>query len=289
MRTLSKKGGDEKIMNNKFKKIIEQKKKEKNSTKSKTSKKKDGISKIPKEKMVKKIKKQILNNANIDPLYQGCSFSNFDETVLSENNLRPYRKLIKYTDDIGTAMTLPQSVYLLSEYPGIGKTHMAVSILKQAAHKIAEKEYENNEVVKYGVNRRTVTWTPIYFINVSEGLLDIKNDYSKNGVDFKQSQIYKKVKSARLVVLDDIFNETRYTPFVLETLYYWVDYRLKNNLATIFTSNNNFEIFLRDETSPINDERLKTIARNTASRVSKMVKNYKLFFKSSPETDYRQR
>lgn len=239
--------------------------------------------------MIKRLKKQILKNANIDPLYHGCSFSNYDQTVLSSENLKPYKKLKKYARDIDTAMELPQSVYLLSEYPGIGKTHLAVAILKYAAHKIAEKEYENNEVVKYGVNHRTTAWTPLYFINVSEGLVDIKNDYSQNGIDFKQSRIFKKVKRARLVVLDDIFNETRYTPFVLETLFYWIDYRLKNNLATIFTSNNNFEIFLREKTSPIDNDRLKTIARNTASRVSKMVKNYKLFFESSPETDYRQR
>jgi DNA replication protein DnaC len=238
--------------------------------------------------MVKKIKNKILRNANIDPLYQGCSFKNFDETVLSRENLKPYNKLKKYAEEIGTAMELPQSVYLLSKYPGIGKTHLTIATLKLAAKRIAEQEYKDNEVVKYGVNPRTTTWAPLYFINVSEGLLDIKNDYSENGIDFKQSKIFKNVKHARFLVLDDIFNETRYSPFVLETLFYWVDYRLKNNLATVFTSNNNFEIFLKDETSPVKDDKLKTIARNTASRVGKMVKNYKLFFESSPKTDYRQ-
>ncbi len=258
----------------------------------KNSKKGDGTpkrKKISKDKMIKRLKNEFLKNANIDPLYAGCSFGNFDESVLNRENLKPYKRIKKYADNILSAMGLPQSVYLLSEYPGIGKTHLAVATLRRAAEKIAENEYEENELVKYGINPRTTSWTPVYFINVSEGLQDIKNDYSANGMDFKQTQIFKSVKQARLVVLDDIFNESRHSPFVLETIFYWVDYRLKNNLATIFTSNHNFELYLEDETNPIQDDRLKKIARNTASRVGKMVKGYKLAFKSSPKTDYRQR
>ena len=239
--------------------------------------------------MVNKLKKEILKNANIDPLYKNCSFNNFDESVLSEENLKPYKKIKNYGRHIEKAIKKPQSIYILSEYPGIGKTHLSVAILKYAAHIIAEKEYEENEIVQYGINKRTTTWTPVYFINVSEGLQDIKNDYSENGADFKQSEIFNRVKNARLVVLDDIFNEIRYTPFIMETIFYWVDYRLKNNLATIFTSNHNFEIFLKDESSPVDNERLRTVARNTASRVGKMVKNYKIAFESSAETDYRQK
>ena len=256
---------------------------------SKNSKKKAGIKKVSKEKMVKKLKKEILKNANIDPLYQDCTFNNFDESVFNKANLKPYKKIENYGRHIDEAIKKPQSLYILSEYPGIGKTHLAVAILKYAAQKIAEREYEENEVVRYGINRRTGTWTPVYFINVSEGLQDIKNDYSDNGTEFKQSKIFKRVKNAQLVVLDDIFNEIRYTPFIMETIFYWVDFRLKNNLATIFTSNHNFEIFLKDDSSPIDNERLKTVARNTASRVGKMVKNYKVAFKSSPKTDYRQK
>ena len=256
---------------------------------SKNSKKKAGTKQVSKEKMVKKLKKEILKNANIDPLYQNCSFNNFDENVLNKENLTPYKKIENYAKQIDKAIKKPQSLYILSEYPGIGKTHLAVAILKYAAQKIAEREYEENEIVRYGINRRTGTWTPVYFINVSEGLQDIKNDYSDNGAEFKQSKIFNRVKNAHLVVLDDIFNEIRYTPFIMETIFYWVDFRLKNNLATIFTSNHNFEIFLKDESSPIDNERLKTVARNTASRVGKMVKNYKVAFKSSPETDYRQK
>jgi len=256
---------------------------------SKNSKKKAGIKEVPKKKMIKKLRKEIIKNANIDPLYRDCTFNNFDENVLSKENLKPYKKIKNYGKHIDAAIKKPQSLYILSEYPGIGKTHLAVSILKYAAQKIAEREYEENEVVRYGINRRTTTWTPVYFINVSEGLQDIKNDYSENGIEFKQSEIFNRVKNAQLVVLDDIFNEIRYTPFIMETIFYWVDYRLKNNLATIFTSNHNFEIFLKEESSPIDNERLKTVARNTASRVAKMVKNYKVAFKSSSETDYRQK
>lgn len=247
------------------------------------------MNKISKEKMIKRLKKEILKNANIDPLYQNCSFGNFEKSVLSNENMKPYNKIKKYAKNIEKAIKKPQSIYILSKYPGIGKTHLAVAILRYAAYKIAQREYEENEIVQYGINRRTTTWTPLYFINVAEGLQDIKNDFNGNDIDFKQSEIFSKVKNAQLVVLDDIFNEIRYTPFVMETIFYWVDYRLKNNLATVFTSNHTYELFLKNDTSPVSDERLRTVARNTASRVGKMVKNYRTAFKSSPETDYRQR
>ena len=247
------------------------------------------MTKKPKKKMVNKLKKEILKNANIDPLYKNCSFNNFDQSVLNNENLKPYKKIKNYAKNIDKAIKKPQSLYILSKYPGIGKTHLSVAILRYAAHKIAEREYEENEIVQYGINRRTTTWTPVYFINVSEGLQDIKNDFNDNDMDFKQSEIFNRVKNAQLVVLDDIFNEIRYTPFIMETIFYWVDYRLKNNLATIFTSNNTYEIFLKNESSPIDNERVRTVARNTASRVGKMVKNNRVAFESSPETDYRQK
>ncbi len=255
---------------------------------SKSSKKEDGTE-LSRDKIISRIYDHIIRQANIDPLFQDCSLENFDSSILSSQNQKIVEKFSKYVKDISTAMKLPQSVYLFSKYPGIGKTHLAVAALKKAAREIAEEEFKHRETVRQGIFPYHPNWTPVYFLNVSEGLMDIKNDIDGSEKDFSQSQIYQNVKLARLVVLDDIFNEIRFTPFVLETLLYWVDYRLKNNLATIFTSNHNFEIFLDEETTPVANERLKAVARNTASRVSKMVQGYKLAFDSSPKTDYRRR
>ncbi len=239
--------------------------------------------------MVERLYEHIIDNANIDPLFKDCTLENFNTDILSHENKQIVSKFKKFANNIKTAMDLPQSVYLYSKYPGIGKTHLAVAALKLAARQIAEEEYENKEVVQYGVFPYNTNWSPVYFINVSEGLMDIKNDIQGENKDFEQSRLFQRAKNARLVVLDDIFNESRYTPFVLEILLYWVDYRLKNNLATIFTSNYNFEIFLDESSSPIEDEKLQIIARNLASRVNKMVAGYKHGFQTSPQTDYRKR
>ncbi len=238
---------------------------------------------------MEKIYSHIIDNAGIDPLYRNCTLDNFNTDILSSENREVVNKFRLFAEDIGSAMKLPQSVYLYSKYPGIGKTHLAVAALKEAAQYIAEDEYENKEVIQHGVFPYNLNWTPVYFINVSEGLMDIKNDIQQNNKDYEQNEIFQRAKTARLVVLDDIFNELRYSPFVLEMLLYWVDYRLKNNLATIFTSNHNFEMFLDDDSTPVEDEHLKVIARNIASRVNKMVEGYKLAFSSSPRTDYRTR
>lgn len=272
---------------NQFQKLIAEKKKQIEKTKSQNLKKKAGINKPPKEQVINKVKNFIINNANIDPLYKDCTLQRFKSSVLSQKNKKKYRRIANYINGIDTAMEMPQSIYLYSEYPGIGKTHLAVAALHKAAEKIAEEAYKEKEIIQYGNIPFSQNWTPVYFINVSEGLMDIKNDIEGSGQDFTRSRIYQNVKHSRLVVLDDIFNEIRYSPFVLETLLYWIDFRLKNNRATLFTSNHNFQIFLNDETNPINNERLKIISRNIASRVNKMVMNYKIAFDSSPKTDYR--
>jgi len=256
-------------------------------TKSQNLKKKAGINKPPKEQVINKVKNFIINNANIDPLYKDCTLRNFKSSILSDKNKTKFRKVKNYINGIDTAMELPQSIYLYSEYPGIGKTHLAVAALHESAEKIAEEAYNKKEVIQYGNIPFSQNWTPIYFINVSEGLMDMKNDMEGSDQDFTRSRIYQNVKHSRLVVLDDIFNEIRYSPFVLETLLYWIDFRLKNNRATIFTSNHNLQIFLDDDTNPVNNERLRIISRNIASRVNKMVMNYKIAFDSSPDTDYR--
>ncbi|MFW6229759.1 MAG: hypothetical protein ACOC4L_02120 [Halanaerobium sp.] len=256
-------------------------------TKSQNLKKKGGTKKPPQEQVIKKVKNFIINNANIDPLYKDCTLRNFKSSILSQKNKNKYRRVSNYINGIDTAIDLPQSIYLFSEYPGIGKTHLAVAALHKAAEKIAEEVYRNKEVIQYGNIPFSQNWAPVYFINVSEGLMDMKNDMEGSDQDFTRSKIYQNVKHSRLVVLDDIFNEIRYSPFVLETLLYWIDFRLKNNRATIFTSNHDFQIFLNNETNPINNERLRIISRNIASRVNKMVMNYKIAFYSSPDTDYR--
>ena len=250
-------------------------------------KKKDGINKPPKDQVINKVKHFIINNANIDPLYEDCTLKTFKSSILSQKNKKKYRRVANYINGVDTAIELPQSIYLFSEYPGIGKTHLAVAALHKAAEKIAEEVYKNKEIIQYGNIPFSQSWTPVYFINVSEGLMDMKNDIEGSDQDFTRSKIYQNVKHSRLVVLDDIFNEIRYSPFVLETLLYWIDFRLKNNRATIFTSNHNFQRFLNDETNPISNERLRIISRNIASRVNKMVMNYKIAFDSSPDTDYR--
>lgn len=276
-------------MEDKFQEILKKKKNRINSTTSKSSQKETGTEQVEREKMVERIYQHIIDNANIDPLFQDCTLENYNTDVLSSRNKEVVQKFKTFASDIMTAMEVPQSVYFFSKHPGIGKTHLAVAALKKAAREIAREEYENKEVVRHGVFPYNLNWTPVYFINVSEGLMDIKNDIEEQNKDFEKTELFHRARMARLVVLDDIFNELRYSPFVLETLLYWVDYRLKNNLATIFTSNHNFEVFLEEKTSPIEDERLQIVARNIASRVNKMVAGYKLAFSSSPQTDYRRR
>ncbi len=150
----------------------------------------------------------LLRRANIPPRYESCSFDSF------------YR----LTPKLDLARTLAKR--FVEEYPsvecgllilgpcGVGKTHLAVSILKEL---ICKHEVES------------------IFYDFRDLLKKIQNSYNSVS-QASEMQILEPVLNAEVLVLDDLGAE-RPTEWVRDTFAYIINTRYNQKLTTIITSN----------------------------------------------------
>jgi DNA replication protein DnaC len=145
----------------------------------------------------------------IPPRYQKCSLENF-VTYQNEKLLRAVDYAKRFVD----AFPVVQKGLMLIGPPGIGKTHIAVSVLRQ-------------------VVRRTGA-SGLYY-DTRALLKDIRN--TNNPVTHTaEMDVIRPVMEAELLVLDDLGAE-RLTDWVEETMSLIVNTRYNERRATIFTSN----------------------------------------------------
>ncbi|MFW6006365.1 MAG: hypothetical protein ACOC4G_03925 [Bacillota bacterium] len=281
---------------NKFKKIIEQKKKEHQKKNSRISIKKDTDDSnnkyISRKDAVIKIYKKIIENSNIPPKFENASFKNFHLEEIPDENVKKVKQVKTYAENILTALEGPQSIYIYSSYNGSGKTHIAIAALKTAAWNFAEKIFKNNPV-KYrrrGLSLDGFNWRPVFFMSEVNYLWK-KRKYNTEDEDLKQEIdiIERAVINSELLVIDDFFRE-RDTDFVFGNLTAWLNHRYDYNKPVIFTSNDDFKILaLQNKENPYFGTKYMKDATYLASRISEMTKGYQFAFKSSQKDDYRQK
>lgn len=114
---------------------------------------------------------------------------------------------------------------------GTGKTHLAVAILR--------RKIELSKKVYFNTHFRNSCSTDPLFVSCPELLLEVRATYQKNSEVF-ETDIINKYRSTSLLILDDMGAE-RGTQWTESTLYLIIDYRDKNNLQTIITSNLSLE------------------------------------------------
>lgn len=123
----------------------------------------------------------------------------------------------------GEAAKHSESVLLCGK-TGCGKTHLAVSMLRQKTqHSTIELEPKNNNKHPKAI-----------FITVPELLLEIRQSY--NNPNIQESDIVDKYSDVQLLVLDDLGAE-KTTEWSESTLYIIIDRRNRNERWTIVTSN----------------------------------------------------
>src|SRR5438477_2445369 len=149
-----------------------------------------------------------LGDANIPKRYQHCTLGNF--TAYNESLERAVAQAKRVADAFPNA---PQGLFLEGQ-PGVGKTHIAVAVLKQAIQ---------------------TTGARGLFYDIRDLLRVIRSTYDPS-TRTTELDILRPVMQADLLVLDDLGAE-KTSEWVEETMNLIVNTRYNEKRLTIFTSN----------------------------------------------------
>ncbi len=150
----------------------------------------------------------LIERAKIPKRYRNCSFENFDTM---NDSLRDSLKISKQF-----VKNYPvQEVGLLFIGPcGVGKTHLAVAILREL------------------IQKKNVT---CLFSDFRELIRDIQNSYTPDSV-VSESDVLAPVFESAVLVLDEL-GAKRSSAWVEETIFYIINHRYNQKRLTVFTTN----------------------------------------------------
>jgi DNA replication protein DnaC len=152
---------------------------------------------------------QHLKDARIPPRYQRCTLDNFI-SYENEKLLSTIRYARRFIEQFPAA---PKGMMLIGP-PGIGKTHIAVAVLRETIRKTGLRG--------------------LYY-DTRALLRDIRSTYNPV-LNTAEMDVIRPVMEADLLVLDDLGAE-RLTDWVEETMSLIVNTRYNERRLTIFTSN----------------------------------------------------
>ncbi|MEE3104123.1 MAG: ATP-binding protein [Acidobacteriota bacterium] len=154
------------------------------------------------------VAQKMLSKSRIPSRYRQCDFSTFI-SYQNDELVRAVKKAREFSD---TFPAVDKGLIFIGR-PGIGKTHLAVSVLREVTEKGMRGVYYDTRSL----------------------LSTIKSTYNPV-TRASEADILQEVMTAELLVLDDLGAE-RLTDWVEETMNLIVNTRYNDRLPTIFTSN----------------------------------------------------
>jgi len=188
----------------------------------------------------------LFEQAHIPKRYENCTFKNFEKHDVSQEHALKISK--KFVDNYPV-----QDVGLLFIGPcGIGKTHLAVALIREL------------------IQKKNV---PCYFCDFRELIKNIQSTYTPDSWQ-SESDVLSPVFEKDVLVLDEL-GAKRASAWVDETVFYIINNRYNNKKLTIFTSNyldKEEEENFRDLSSEKDDTLVKRIGIRLRSRLYEMCK-----------------
>jgi DNA replication protein DnaC len=155
---------------------------------------------------------RLLDEARIPPRYRGCDLQTF-VTYPNERLLTAVKRATRFADDFPAGKDAQKGLCLIGP-PGIGKTHLAVAVLRRV-------------ILTRGARG--------LFYDTRDLLRLIRSTYNPL-VRTAEMDILRPVMDADLLVLDDMGSE-KTSEWVEETMNLIVNTRYNERRHTIFTSN----------------------------------------------------
>ncbi len=173
---------------------------------------------------ISQLSPRLLASSQIPSRYRSCSFQSFDinapSTAAKDQLLQAKSLSQRYVDRfIGEDGRFSQSGLIFIGPPGVGKTHLAVAVLKEL-------------IARYRVRGLFVDFTSL--------IHEIQATFDPGSPDSKRD-LLDPVVEAEVLVLDEL-GAQKPSPWVNEILYLVMNSRYTQRLPTLFTTNYRLEI-----------------------------------------------